>query len=68
MSGDMCPFGLSLSYVGDSLVLYLSTPCWKYDITLYLITETLSLRVMYHVSTSPNSETPDLTIFRIETT
>ena len=42
--------------------------CWKYNITVYLITETLSLRVMYRVSTSPNNnKTPELTIFRIET-
>ena len=41
--------------------------CWKYNIAAYLITETLSLREMYRVSTSPNSKTPELTIFRIET-
>ena len=29
--------------------------CWKYNITIYLITETLSLWVMYRVNTSPNS-------------
>ena len=35
---------------GESL-----TDCWKYHIAVYLITETLSLWVMYRVSTSPNS-------------
>ena len=42
--------------------------CWKYNMAAYLITETLSLITMGHVSREHKpQQPPELTIFRIET-